>query len=203
MSWTPVALSRGYSAILVGHFARSLHKTFAETVHTNVKLLGRKIPFLVYVIWVERRLPPLGAAGLLACQPARQPACQPASLPACQPASLLWFIIVHCYIYQSCISKGIWRQGIGSVVRNLVSTLCPVVTCLYLCTPEFIRYDIVWIYGICCKPPIRYCVSSLYMFIQYYHILYYYIILLPARQPGQPPEVDYCTRVCAMHDQHL
>ena len=38
---------------------------------------------------------------------------------------------------QSYISKGIWRQGIGSFVRNsYVSTLCPVVICPYLCTSE-------------------------------------------------------------------
>ena len=38
---------------------------------------------------------------------------------------------------QSYISKGIWRQGIGSFVRNsYVSTLCPVAICPYLCTPD-------------------------------------------------------------------
>ena len=38
---------------------------------------------------------------------------------------------------QSYISKGIRRQGIGSFVRNsYVSTLCPVVVCPSLCTPE-------------------------------------------------------------------
>ena len=38
---------------------------------------------------------------------------------------------------QSCRSKGIWRQGIGSFARNsYVSTLCPVVICPYLCTSE-------------------------------------------------------------------
>ena len=38
---------------------------------------------------------------------------------------------------QSYMSKGIWRQGIGSFVRNsCVSTLCPVVICPYLCTSE-------------------------------------------------------------------
>ena len=40
-------------------------------------------------------------------------------------------------VSQSCISKGIWRQGIGSFVRNsYVSTLCPVVICPDLCTSE-------------------------------------------------------------------
>ena len=34
------------------------------------------------------------------------------------------------------ISKGIWRQGIASFVRNsYVSTPCPVVICPYLCAP--------------------------------------------------------------------
>ena len=38
---------------------------------------------------------------------------------------------------RSCTSKGIWRRGIGSAVRNPhVSTLCPVVICPYLCTSE-------------------------------------------------------------------
>ena len=38
---------------------------------------------------------------------------------------------------QSYMSKGIWRQGVGSFVRkSYVSTLCPVVTCPYLCTSE-------------------------------------------------------------------
>ena len=38
---------------------------------------------------------------------------------------------------QSYTSKGIWRQGIGSFVRNsCVSTRCPVVMCPYLCTSE-------------------------------------------------------------------
>ena len=47
------------------------------------------------------------------------------------PAYLLPLII------QSCTSKGIWRQGIGSFVRNShVSTLCPVVICPYLRTSE-------------------------------------------------------------------
>ena len=39
--------------------------------------------------------------------------------------------------YQSYISKGIWRQGIGYFARNsYVSTLCAVVICPYLCTHE-------------------------------------------------------------------
>ena len=38
---------------------------------------------------------------------------------------------------QSYMSKGTWRQGIGSFVRNShVSTLCPVVICPYLCTSD-------------------------------------------------------------------
>ena len=38
---------------------------------------------------------------------------------------------------QSYISKGIWRQGIGSFVRiSIVSTLCPVVLCPYMCTSD-------------------------------------------------------------------
>ena len=38
---------------------------------------------------------------------------------------------------QSYISKGIWRQGIGSFVRNSsASTLCPVVICPCLCTSD-------------------------------------------------------------------
>ena len=38
---------------------------------------------------------------------------------------------------QSYISKGIWRQGKGSFVRNsYVSTRCPVVICPYLCTSD-------------------------------------------------------------------
>ena len=38
---------------------------------------------------------------------------------------------------QSYMSKGIWRQGIGSFVRNsYVSTLCPVVICPYWCTSD-------------------------------------------------------------------
>ena len=38
---------------------------------------------------------------------------------------------------QSCISRSICRQCIGSFVRNsYVSTLCPVVICPYLCTSE-------------------------------------------------------------------
>ena len=38
----------------------------------------------------------------------------------------------------SYISRGIWRQGIGSFVRDsYVSTLCPVVICPYLCTSEW------------------------------------------------------------------
>ena len=40
-------------------------------------------------------------------------------------------------ISESYISEGIWRQGIGSFVRNsYVSTLCPVVICPYLCTSD-------------------------------------------------------------------
>ena len=38
---------------------------------------------------------------------------------------------------QSYVSKGIWRQDIGSFVSSsYVSTLCPVVKCPYLCTSE-------------------------------------------------------------------
>ena len=41
------------------------------------------------------------------------------------------------YGIQSCTSKGIWRLGIGSFLRNsYVSTLCPVAICPYLCTSE-------------------------------------------------------------------
>ena len=40
-------------------------------------------------------------------------------------------------MFQSYISKGISRQGIGSFVRkSYVSTQCPVVICRYLCTSE-------------------------------------------------------------------
>ena len=43
--------------------------------------------------------------------------------------------------HQSYITKGIWRQGIGSFVRNsYVSTLCPVVICPYLCTSDSISH---------------------------------------------------------------
>ena len=45
---------------------------------------------------------------------------------------------------QSYISKGIWRQGIGSFVRDsYVSTLWPVVICPYLCTSDLL--SLVWI----------------------------------------------------------
>ena len=44
---------------------------------------------------------------------------------------------------QSYISKGIWRQGVGSLVRNsCVSTLCPVDMCPYSGTPDP-RYDLL------------------------------------------------------------
>ena len=42
-----------------------------------------------------------------------------------------------CLMWQSYISKGIWRQGIGSFVsKSYVSTLCPVVICPHLCTSD-------------------------------------------------------------------
>ena len=48
----------------------------------------------------------------------------------------VWCHVATCYS-QSCISKGIWRQGIGLSVRNAsVSTLCPVVIYPYLCTSD-------------------------------------------------------------------
>ena len=51
-------------------------------------------------------------------------------------------------LHQSYVSKGIWRQGIGSFAMNSqVSTLRPVVTCPYLCTPggersKYIQYTV-------------------------------------------------------------
>ena len=43
------------------------------------------------------------------------------------------------------ISKGVWRQGIGSFVRNLnsyVSTLCPVVICPPSCISELVAIQV-------------------------------------------------------------
>ena len=48
----------------------------------------------------------------------------------------------HCpRARQSYTSKGIWRQAVGSFIRNsYVSTICPVVKCPYLCTSDITRH---------------------------------------------------------------
>ena len=48
-----------------------------------------------------------------------------------------FFVIKFLSQCQSYISKGIWRQGIGSFVRNCnISTPSPVFMCPYLCTSD-------------------------------------------------------------------
>ena len=60
------------------------------------------------------------------------------SLPGHCGRTTIWHIRVRRVFSQSYISKGIWRQGIGSFVRNSnLSTLCPVVICPYVCTSDF------------------------------------------------------------------
>ena len=58
--------------------------------------------------------------------------------------AIYYNMITFMCIFQSCTSKFIRRQGIGSFARTCyVSTLLPVVICPYLCTSEVCNLESV------------------------------------------------------------
>ena len=69
---------------------------------------------------------------------AKQPSSCAIHIPISWPQTVLQTRYrTHLFFSQSYISKGIWRQGISSFLRNsCVSTLCPVVICPYSCTSD-------------------------------------------------------------------